>query len=726
MATAELKIGGMSCASCVAHVERAILRVPGVRAASVNLATGRGRVEYDPGLGAAGDASGQIVDAVVRAGYSASVAPATAGPHRNAAEVGDDGANEAARWRRRALLGGVLGLPVVVLGMTWMGTASAWVQLVPATIVQVVLGGVFIRGAWRGLRAGRVDMDTLVAMGTLAAFGWSIAALVRGDHHVYFDTSVVILTLIAVGKFLEARARGRAGEAMSGLLALLPRTALVVTGGAAAERAVESLRVGDEVLARPGERVAVDGVVVEGTSEVDESLVSGESTPVAKRIGERVVGGSLNVIGTLRVRATAVGAGSTVAQVAALVAEAQSRKAKVQRLADRVAGVFVPVVMAIALATVFGWGWGAGDWARGAWAAVSVLIVACPCALGLAVPTAVMVGTAVGAKSGIVIKDPVVLERAGGLRTVVLDKTGTLTRGEPTLVKTVVLGPGLGERRAVELAASIERASTHPIAAAIVRAAGAGPVAIAARAVAGEGVFGEVEGRSLGVVAPGLASDAGLHRAAVEALEQEGSTVVALVDVVERRPSATLALLALRDEPRPEAAEAVARLREMGLEPVVLTGDAHAPAAAVARRVGIDHVRARVTPADKERVVRELAGSGPVAMVGDGLNDAPALAAADIGIAMGSGTHVAASAGHVILVGGDLRSLPRAVRLSRAMMRRIRLGLFWAFAYNALLIPVAAAGWLHPMLAALAMSLSSVSVVVNALALRRVKLDERP
>ncbi len=729
-AAATLKIGGMHCASCVSHVERAILRVPGVRGAMVNLATGKGRVEFEPAaVGGGGDATGDrtaaIVNAVVRAGYSASIDDQ---PELTTGAGG--GADEAALWRRRAILGGVLGLPVVVLGMAWMTTTSAWLQLAPAAVVQVLLGGAFVVGAWRGLRSRRVDMDALVAIGTLAAFGWSVVALVRGDHHpphVYFDTSVVILTLIALGKYFEARARARAVGAMTGLLALVPRSAAVLVGGSVVDKPVEQLGVGESVLVRTGERAAVDGVVIDGLGEFDESLVSGESAPVVRQTGDTVVGGALCVGGTVTVRATGVGSASTVAQIAALVAEAQAQKSHVQRLADSIAGVFVPVVLVIAAATLLGWGLVGGDWPRAVWAAVSVLIVACPCALGLAVPTAVMVGTGVGAQAGIVIKDPAVLERAGGLRTVVIDKTGTLTCGEPEVVNTLVLEPGLDVGRALAIAAALERLSTHPIARAIVAAAGVGGPAAAGTAVLpGEGVFGEVGGKWFGVVAPGRAADASQWRAKVDELEREGASVVALVEADEVRrvvPGRTLALVALRDEPRPEAAMAVERLRAMDLRTVLLTGDSETAARAVAQAVGIHEVRWRVSPADKERVVRELAVEGPVAMVGDGLNDAPALAAADIGIAMGSGTHIAASAGHVILVGGDLRSLPRAVVLSRAMMTRIRMGLFWALAYNVVLIPVAAAGWLDPVLAAVAMSLSSVSVVLNALALKRVKLD---
>jgi Cu+-exporting ATPase len=716
-----VKIGGMHCGACVAHVEKAIRKVPGVRTASVNLATGTGRVEFEPTAAYTPDASSRVVDAVVRAGYTA--IPQTDQAPAGATADTESEPDDAAMWRRRTVLGAVLGVPVMVLGMAWMSTTSAWLQFVPATVLQVILGGAFVRGAWRGARSGRVDMDMLVAIGTLSAYGWSVVALLRGDHHVYFDTSVVILTLIALGKSFEARARARAGEAMSGLLALLPSSAAVFTGATPVETPIDRIRVGDEVLVRPGERAPVDGEVLDGTSDVDEALVTGESTPVAKRAGQSIAAGALNLTGALRVRATGVGAGSTVAQVAALVREAQGRKARVQRIADSAAGVFVPVVLVIALGTLLAWGVLGGDWATGTWAAVSVLIVACPCALGLAVPTAVMVGSATGARSGIVIRDPAALERAGGIRSVVLDKTGTLTRGELRLVDGALIEPGLERDRAVALAAALERSSTHPIAQAIIHAAEAEWVeAPASRVVPGVGVLGEVGGRSLGVVAARGASDSADLTADIERLEREGATVVALVDAAGDRPGRTLALLALRDEPRPEAREAVARLRRMGLEPVMLTGDAAAAAKAVADSVGIERVIANVSPADKERIVRELAASGPVAMVGDGMNDAPALAAADIGIAMGSGTHIAASAGHIILVGGDLRALPRAVVLSRAMMRRIRMGLFWAFAYNAVLVPVAAAGWLHPMFAAGAMSLSSVSVVLNALALRRVKL----
>ena len=753
MATARLAIRGMHCASCVSHVEKSLRKVPGVRDASVNLATEEGTVEYDEAI-ATPDA---LREAVERAGYDAALrapalnghaghihagaeAPPTTGDHAaHLALSSEPGRDEAAAWKVRAIGGVALAAPVMVLGMLHASAASGLVQLVLTTVLQAWIGSEYYRGAWKAAKHGRADMDTLVALGTSVAYLYSVWTLVAGGHDLYFDTAAVILALIAVGRWMEARARGQASAAITGLLRLRPARARVLRGSVEREVPIEEVVPGDEVFIRPGERIPVDGVVLDGESAVDESMVTGESIPVDKTAGATVIGGTVNgPAGTLRIRATKVGAESLLAQIVELVRRAQASKARVQRVADAVAGVFVPAVLGLALLTFLAWGLlgGEGGWSTGVRAMISVLIVACPCALGLATPAAIMVGTGIGARHGILIRDAAALERARGLRVVLLDKTGTLTRGTPEVVE-VEAAPGGGVRDLKEilrLAACAEAPSEHPLARAIVARAQADGMQIERPAsfqnIAGGGVRATVGGREVRVGRP---EDLGVDAMVMERVNEmraAGQTVVAVG--LDGRP---VGLIGIADTVKPSAAEAVADLQTMGLRVVMVTGDSRSTAEAIAQRVGIGEVIAEVRPADKEEVVRRMQvggqsgkGTGGVAMVGDGVNDAPALAAADIGFAIGAagdghgGTDIAMEAGHVVLVGGDLRLLPRAVRLSRATMRRIHLGLFWAFAYNAALIPVAALGLLSPMLAAAAMSLSSVSVVANSLLLKRVRL----
>ncbi len=738
VARVELPVTGMTCANCSAAIERALRRkVPGVLAADVNLATERATVEYVPGV--AGRAS--IVAAIERAGYGV-VAPGAGGAGgAGALEDAEQQAREAeARRQQRLFWAGVaFTLPLFVLsmardaGLLGAWAAAPWVNvlfLALAAPVQFWVGAdYYVHGA-KALRNGAANMDVLVALGSSAAFFASVPvtlALLGGSHalghHVYFETAAVITTLIKLGKLLEARARRGTGAALRALLDLAPKRARVRRDGAEADVPADAIAPGEVVLVRPGERIPVDGIVVAGRSAVDESLLTGESLPVSKATGDEVIGGAINREGLLEVEATRVGAETALAQIVRLVRDAQGSKAPVQRLADRVAAVFVPVILVLAALTLAGWWLVAGaGFTAGLVRAVAVLVIACPCALGLATPTAIVAGTGRGAQSGILFRSAAALERAHALRTLALDKTGTLTAGQPRVVETVP-----DDAEALRLAASAERASEHPLGEAIVRAARDRGLALAApdgfEAVTGQGVAATVEGRAVVVGGARLLAARGVDTApladAAAALAARARTV-AWVAVDGR----AVALLGLADTLKEGAAEAVAALRAGGLDVVMLTGDNRATAEAIAREAGIDagSVVAGVFPGDKADQVRRLAagGRGPVGMVGDGVNDAPALAAADVGIAIGTGADVAKEAADVTLVSGDLRALPRALALSRATMRVIRQNLFWAFFYNVALIPAAALlNGFHPALAALAMAFSSVTVVTNSLRLRR-------
>lgn len=710
---ATIKITGMTCGSCVARVESALRRTPGVREAAVNFANERASVTYDE-LAVNLDT---LREAVERAGYEADHErpESDSGHEQHGEHLGDD--TELGIWRRRALTGLIIGTPVAILGMGVEGPLSGLVQLVLTAALQGYIGQLYYRGAWKGVRHLRANMDTLVALGTTAAFLYSVYTLFQGARHFYFDTAAVILVLIAVGKWMEARAKGAARRAISGLLSLQPPVALVERNGQVTEVPVSEVIQGDVVVVRPGGRIPVDGTVVDGSSVVDESMVTGESMPVEKGTGDSVVGGTVNQTGSLRFGVTRLGHQSVLGQIVDLVEQAQASKARAQRLADAVAGVFVPIVLGVAIVTLIAWGM-AGDWAEGTTAMIAVLIVACPCALGLATPTAIMVGTGVGARRGILIKDAAVLERVGTIDTVILDKTGTLTVGRPAVTDVVPLADEVSESTLMGLAASVEQDSEHPIGRAIVEWAENQGVAMEKAtgfsSMTGQGVQATVKGRRIQVGRPAE----GDVDARIGELRAAAKTVV-VVAVEGDSGRRLLGVIAVADPLKPGAAEAVNRLHRLGLSVVLMTGDNAETAKAIARQVGIDDVHAGVLPQHKQAKVHEVQAMGRrVAMVGDGINDAPALAAADVGIAMGSGTDIAKESGDIVLVSGDPALVPDAIRLSRAMMGRIRLGLLWAFAYNVLLVPVAALGWLHPMLAAGAMAFSSVSVVLNALSLR--------
>ncbi|MET8670780.1 copper-translocating P-type ATPase [Streptomyces sp. A10(2020)] len=742
----ELSVGGMTCASCAARVEKKLNRMPGVTA-TVNYATEKAKVAYEPGeeLGVA-----DLIATVVRTGYTAEEIrppepePAAEAPEDGAEASGAPGEDGTEALRQRFTVSAVLAAPVILLSMVPAFQFDHWQWLcLTLTAPVVVWGGLpFHRAAWTNLRHGATTMDTLVSVGTLAAFGWSLWALFLGhagmpgmrhgfdltasradaSSMIYLEVAAGVVTFLLLGRWLEARAKRRAGAALRALLELGAREATVVRDGREVRVPVARLVVGDRFTVRPGETIATDGRVLEGRSAVDTSLLTGESVPVDVAPGDQVTGATVNTGGRLTVEATRIGADTQLARMARLVEQAQNGKAAVQRLADRVSAVFVPVVLVLALGTLVGWLLATDDATAAFTAAVAVLIIACPCALGLATPTALLVGTGRGAQLGILIRGPEVLENTRRVDTVVLDKTGTLTTGRMELTE-VLPADGTGETELLRLAGALEHASEHPVARAVASAAeerhGPLPPVSGFASTSGLGVRGTVEGRQVAAGRPRLLAEAGMAlpeelERALAAAEARGRTVVAV-----GWDGAVRGLLTLADALRETSAEAVRELRALGLTPVLLTGDNEAVAAEVARAVGIDRVVAGVLPEGKVAEVERLRAEGrTVAMVGDGVNDAAALATADLGLAMGTGTDAAIEAGDLTLVRGDLRAAGDAIRLSRRTLATIKGNLCWAFGYNVAALPLAAAGLLNPMIAGAAMAFSSVFVVTNSLRLK--------
>ncbi len=723
--TLDLGIGGMTCASCVGRVERALRKVPGVQEANVNLATESARITFEPSE----QMEARLRRAVRDAGYE---------PRSAEAAIDED----LSPWAGFAPVaaGIALSLPLVVpmiaalFGVHWM--LPAWLQFVLATPVQFILGARFYKAGWHAVKALSGNMDLLVAIGTSAGWGLSVWLwLGTTSSHLYFEASAVVVTLVLLGKWLEARAKRQTTAAIRALHALRPEIAHVLSkAGAETDVPVAEVLQGDRLVVRPGERVPADGLVEQGQTQVDESMLTGEPLPVAKAEGAKLTGGSINGDGRVVMSVTAVGQETVLAQIIRLVEDAQAAKAPIQRMVDQVSAVFVPVVLVIGLITLLGWWWAGAPLETALIRAVAVLVIACPCALGLATPAAIMAGTGVAARHGILIKDAQALELAHQVDTVVFDKTGTLTVGRPRLV-SFVTSPGVDEAQALTAAATLQSGSEHPLARAVQAAASERGLAIAqpesVRAVPGRGSEGEVGVHSyligslrwmdeLGVVLGPLAS-------AVQRLQADGATVSVMLERATQGLT-PLALMAFADEPKPGAREALAALRQRGLRLVMISGDNRAAALAMGRRLGLDEseVLAEVLPGDKADKVTELKQGGHrVCMVGDGVNDAPALAAADVGMAMATGTDVAMHAAGITLMRGDVALVGGALDISHQTVRKIRQNLFWAFAYNVAGIPLAALGYLSPVVAGAAMALSSVSVVSNALLLKRWRLGSR-
>ena len=738
-------VAGMTCASCVSRVEEALTSVPGVISASVNLASEKATVEYVEGT-----ELGALRQAVKEAGYKLGSEAETLEDVTTAAQ------REIRTVRNRLILAAVLASTIMALMWTPFFEGKAYLLWALATPVQFWAGWRFYRGTWGALRHRTADMNTLIAVGTSAAYLYSMIAVLFPrlftagglEPHLYFDTSAMIITLILLGRFLEARARGQTSEAIKKLIGMQPKTALVIRDGEEGEVPIEDVQVGDLVLVRPGERVPVDGIIRLGYSSTDESMITGESIPVEKKVGDKVIGATINKTGSFQLEATKVGKDTTLAQIIRLVEEAQGSKAPIQRLADVIASYFVPIVIGIAIITFIIW-YSVGPDPALTFALlnfVAVLIIACPCALGLATPTAIMVGTGKGAEHGILIRSAEALERSHQIRTVLLDKTGTLTRGEPE-VTDIVAVPASSQEEVLRLAASAERDSEHPLGEAIVKAALEKKLEVAStkdfNAIPGQGVEASVAGKHLLLGNLTLITDRGLSLNGLgeeaERLWEKGKTVMFL-----GLDSQVVGIIALADTLKPNAREALEQLHKLGIKVVMLTGDNRRTAEAIAREAGIDDVLAEVLPEHKAQEVKRLQNEGKVvAMVGDGINDAPALVQADVGIAIGTGTDVAIETGDITLISGDLEGIVTAISLSKRTMKTIRQNLFWAFAYNTTLIPVAAGvlylafgqtgvpsglhfilgkyGFLNPILAAAAMAASSVTVVFNSLRLRRFK-----
>lgn len=723
---ADFKVLGMSCVACANRVEKGLKSMPGVYSASVNFAAEQAMVDYNP----AEVSTAQMQEKIQKLGYEA-----LAKDEGNQDREKEAREAEVKRQRFRLILSAGLSFPLLwAMVLHFFGIMSPvsdllmnpYLQLALATPVQFIAGWEFYRGAYAALRNGSANMDVLVALGTSAAYFYSIANVLRGVPDLYFETSAILITLIILGKLLEATAKGRTSEAIKALMGLQAKTARVIRNGEEADIPMEAVQVGDIIVVRPGEKVPVDGVIIEGNSTVDESMLTGESIPVDKKSGDQVVGATINKLGTFKFKATKVGKDTALAQIVKIVEEAQGSKAPIQRFADVVSGYFVPTVVALAVITFLAWYFilDAGNFSRALVNFTAVLVIACPCALGLATPTSIMVGTGKGAENGILIKGAEHLENAHRLTTIVLDKTGTITKGEPEVTDIVTLG-AVTEAELLPLALAAEKNSEHPLGQAVVRYSAGKASAITEpesfSAIPGHGVEAVVSGRKVLVGTRKLMSDNDIAVeqifSQIETLEKQGKTV--MIMAIDGQGAG---LIAVADTVKEHSKEAIADLQAMGIEVWMITGDNERTAKAIASQVGITNVMAEVLPQHKAEKVANLKREGKtVAMVGDGINDAPALATANVGFAIGTGTDVAIEAADITLMRGDLRGIVAAIRLSRATMRNIKQNLFWALIYNTLGIPVAASGFLSPVIAGAAMAFSSVSVVSNALRLKRFK-----
>ena len=718
-----LLVEGMTCAACSARVERVLNRIDGVKA-SVNLSTNKAVVEYPSGLV---DVE-TLIKAIEKAGYKAELEV-----ERNLDREKELREKEIKSLKTSFIISAILSIPLFSAMFFHMAGAhnflsnilnNGWFQLILATPVQFIIGARFYKGAYNSLRGGGANMDVLIAMGTSAAYFYSIYNLLKGIPEYYFESSAVIITLILLGKTLEAVAKGKTSEAIKKLMGLQPKTARVVRDGEEVDIPIEKLEIGDIVVVRPGERVPVDGIIVEGQSSIDESMLTGESIPVDKTVGDEVIGATINKFGSFKFRATKIGKDTVLAQIIKLVEEAQGSKAPVQRLADKISGIFVPVVVLIALITVIGYSLIAKDFNTGLINAVAVLVIACPCALGLATPTAIMEGTGKAAENGILIKSGEHLERAHKMDTIIFDKTGTITKGEPEVTDIIPLNQ-MEASELLRIGASVEKVSEHPLGQSIVKKAQEEGLSLSDpesfQAISGKGLRARLEDREILIGNRRLMQENHIAIDKIEEemlrLEEEGKTAM-LISI----DGLISGIIAVADQIKDSSLKAIKALQDMGLDVYMITGDNERTAKAIARQVGITNVLAEVLPENKAEAVEGLKAEGKhVGMVGDGINDAPALATADVGFAIGTGTDVAMEAADITLMSGDLNGVVTAIRLSHKTMRTIKQNLFWAFFYNSIGIPFSALGFLDPMVAGAAMAFSSVSVVTNSLRLRKFK-----
>lgn len=715
-----LRIGGMTCAACSSRVDKVLNKLENVESANVNLSNNKAFVKFKSGSVLEED----LIKAVEKAGFTAEIEYV-----RDFDKDQELRKKEIKSLKRDFIISAIFSIPLLMAMFVDMAgyhtiLSNGYFQWLLATPVQFYIGRRFYRGAYNSLRGGGANMDVLVSMGTLSAYFYSVYNVFIGSNHYYFESAAVIITLILLGKTFEAIAKGQTSEAIKKLMGLQAKTATIVVDGVEKKIDIEDLKIGDIILVRPGESIPVDGVIVEGNSSLDESMITGESIPVDKTVGDNVVGATINKLGAFKFEAEKIGKDTVLAQIIQMVEDAQGSKAPVQRLADQISGVFVPVVVGIAFLTLLFFGLARGDFNTGIINAVSVLVIACPCALGLATPTAIMVGTGKGAENGILIKSGEHLEKAHGLKAIVLDKTGTITKGEPEVTDLIAF-EGISQEELLRLAGSVERSSEHPLGQSIVESARKKNLDLVEpedfKAIPGMGLEAKIETRTILVGNRKLMLENNISidcaNEDLAKLENEGKT--AMIFAMDHE---VLGIIAVADQIKEGSKEAIDKLIDMGIEVYMLTGDNERTARAIARQVDIKHVFAEVLPDDKTKVVEKIKAEGKlVGMVGDGINDAPALVTSDVGFAIGTGTDVAMEAADITLMGGSLSGVPTAIRLSQRTMRTIKQNLFWAFFYNTIGIPIAALGFLNPMIAGGAMAFSSVSVVTNSLRLKKFK-----